>query len=245
MRRRKRSNMQIEKMGILCVVLILALAITGFAYSHWSETIEISGTIKIAHIPKACIRIRKILNGSFTNATTGEDLTEPTDLIAIASTEFPTKFQLIIEVENCGSVNVTDTVTDVVENNVAPINWTPSKGTVSWVNKTTSPTFVQHFLNWTIGTLVPGERATLEIWIETLKNPAGKYEPTSEPQYDFEINRGANVTANSELGSLAANTEAITLNIESGDIPDDGIGLITPTLPYSTPWAEDRINGAP
>jgi len=241
MRRRKRSNAQIKKIGILLVALLLTLGLSGFAYSHWSTTLHLIGTITTGTWEKACVRIMKTLNGSFTDPYTGADLTTPTNLIAIASELFPTKFQLIIVVENCGSVNITDMVTDVVENNVAPINWTASKGTVSWVNVIHPSGFVHNFLYWTIGTLVPSERATLEIWIETLPNPAGKYEPTSEPQYDFEINRGANITASSELGDLQAKTEAITLDILPYGDPD-GIGLISPTLPYSTPWAEDKIN---
>jgi hypothetical protein len=189
----------------------------------------------------------KILNGSFTNPTTGQDQTEPTPYIAVASTTFPTKFQLIITVENTGTINIADAVYDVIENNVEPINATATKGTVSWINKTTAQGFVQNTLNWTIGTLIPNEEATIEIWIQTLKNPAGKYEPTSGDEGDsqyLEINRGANITATSEVGTLLAQTENITLTIEDDNTPGNNLAIITsPTLPYSTPWATDTKTG--
>jgi hypothetical protein len=248
--RKYRRNTPIDKtIGITFLTLLLALAITGYSYSHWTETIHIQGTITTAKQKIASVRIMKTLNGSFTNATTGEDITTPTNLIHVADANnpgWPTKFQLIITVENNGTLPITDAVYDVIENNVEPINATPSKGTVTWYyNHTTGGEFVQNFLNWTIGTLAPGEVATLEIWIQTVRNPSnagdgeGFYEPTSENQ-PLEINRGANITATSELGTLFARTGNITLLIVDTDIPDDPhIAVITPTLPYSTPWASD------
>lgn len=242
--RRIRRNMQINKtLGLTFLILLATLAITGYSYSHWTKTITIQGTITTAHEKTACVRIMKTLNGSFTNPYTGEDLTEPTQYIAVASTTFPTKFQLIITVENCGTVPITDAVYDVIENTVEPINATPTKGTVDWYyNHTTGGEFVQNFLNWTIGTLAPNEIASLEIWIQTLQNPAGKYEPTSGDEGDWqylEINRGATIKATTELGPLEATTDAITLTIVDDDTPGNGIAIITPTLPYSTPWAQD------
>jgi hypothetical protein len=241
--RRYRRNGSINKtISITFLTLLLALAITGYSYSRWTETIHIQGTITTAKQKIASVRIMKTLNGSFTNATTGEDITTPTNLIHVADANnpgWPTKFQLIITVENNGTVPIEDAVLDVIENTVEPINATPSKGTVQWYyNHTTSDEYVQNFLNWTIGTLDPGETATLEIWIQTLRNPSGKYEPTSETQ-DLEINRGANITATSELGTLFARTENITLIIVDDGIPNNNIAVITPSLPYSTPWASD------
>jgi len=240
--RKYRRNTPINKtISITFLTLLLALAITGYSYSHWTETIHIQGTITTGTWGEkiASVRIMKTLNGSFTDPYTGQDLTEPTQYIAVASTTFPTKFQLIITVENNGTLPITDAVYDVIQNNVEPINATPSQGTVEWYyNHTTGGEFVQNFLNWTIGTLDPGETATLEIWIQTLRNPSGKYEPTSENQ-TLEINRGANITATSELGSLFARTENITLIIVDDGTPNNNIAVITPQLPYSTPWASD------
>ncbi|MEM2106090.1 MAG: hypothetical protein QXV21_06490, partial [Candidatus Bathyarchaeia archaeon] len=155
---------------------------------------------------------------------------------------WPTKFQLIITVENNGTVDTDNIVADVILDPVEPINYTASQGTVEWYqNITYQGDFVKNFLNWTIGILHPNEKATLEIWIQTLQNPSGKYEPTSENQ-PLEINRGATIKATSELGNLEATTEAITLYIVDTDVPDDpNIAVITPTLPYSTPWASDSI----
>ena len=243
MRRYRKNNSINKTMGITFILLIFIVGIAGYSYSHWTKTINIHGTITTGTWEEkiASIRIMKILNGSFTNATTGEDIPKPTSLIHVADQNelgWPTKFQLIIIVENNGTVPVTDAVLDVIENTVEPINYTASKGTVTWTNKPTAEDYVQNFLNWTIGILQPNERATLEIWIQTLPNPSGKYEPTSENQ-TIEINRGANLTATSELGTLFAETEAITLAIVDDGIPDNNLAKITPTLPYSTPWASD------
>jgi len=251
MRKYRRNTPTNKTISIIFLLLILALGTIGYSYSHWTKTIHITGTITTTTWEKACVRIMKILNGSFTNATTGEDLAEPTQYIAVAA-NFPTKFQLIIIVENCGTVDITDMVTDVIEQQVEPINYTASKGTVDWYQNITHPKggFVKNFLNWTIGTLVPGEQATLEIWIQTLPNPSQKekYEPTSGDEgdsQDIEINRGASITATSELGPLSATTENITLTIVDDDIPENGIAIITPPLPYSTPWAQDSREGIP
>jgi len=241
MRRYRRNNPINKTIGITFLLLMLALSITGYSYSHWTKTITIQGTITTAHEKTACVRIMKTLNGSFTSPYTGQDLTEPTQYIAVASTTFPTKFQLIITVENCGTVNITDAVYDTIENTVEPINWTVNKGTVTWENRSTAEYFVFNYLNWTIGTLEPNEKTTLEIWIQTLRNPAEKYEPTTENQ-DIKINKGANITATSELGPLFAQTDEITLLIVNTDEPDNpNIAVITPKLPYSTPWAQDSI----
>jgi len=248
--RKYRRNAPINKtIGITFLLLMLALGTIGYSYSHWKDTIYIQGTITTATQKEACIKIMKLLNGSFTNSTTGEDLTEPTQYIAVAA-NFPTKFQLIIIVKNCGTVDITDPVTDVIENTVEPINYTASKGTVEWYkNHTTGGEFVQNFLNWTIGTLVPNEQAKLEIWIQTLPNASqkDKYEPTSGDEGDsqnIEINRGATITATSELGHLSATTENITLTIADDSVQDNNLAIIsTPPLPYSTPWTQDSITG--
>jgi len=231
--------------------LLLAITLTtiSYTYSHWKETIQIQGTITTIKQETACVRIMKTINGSFTNPYTGEDIREPTNLIHVGTNTqpgWPTKFQLIITVVNCGTVNITDAVYDVIENTVEPINATPTKGVVEWYkNKTTGGDYVQNFLKWTIGTLVPNEVASLEIWIQTLPNPSGKYEPTSENQ-QIEINRGATVKATSELGILTATTGGITLVIVDTDEPDDpNIAVITPPLPYSTPWAQDSKTNTP
>ncbi|MEM3696542.1 MAG: hypothetical protein QXQ94_03430 [Candidatus Bathyarchaeia archaeon] len=243
--RRYRRNTPINKtVSITFLTLLLALAITGYSYSHWTEKIHIQGTITTGAWEEkiASVRIMKTLNGSFTDPYTGNDISTPTNLIHVGTNKsagWPTKFQLIITVENNGTVPIEDAVLDVIENTVEPINATPSKGTVEWYyNHTTGGEFVQNFLNWTIGTLAPGEVATLEIWIQTLRNPTGKYEPTSENQL-LEINRGANITATSELGTLFARTENITLTIVDDGTLGNNIAVITPTLPYSTPWASD------
>jgi len=252
MKRYKRNNPINKTISITFLTLLIALAITGYSYSHWTETIHIQGTITTAKQKTASVRIMKTLNGSFTNPYTGEDITIPTNLIHIGTATnpgWPTKFQLIITVENNGTVDTNNIVADIILDPVEPINYTASQGTVDWYQNITHPRgeFVKNFFNWTIGILHPNEQATLEIWIQTLRNPSqagngeGFYEPTSENQ-NLTINNGATINATSELGLLEATTENITLLIVDEDVPDDPyIAIITPTLPYSTPWASDEI----
>lgn len=245
--RKYRRNTPTNKTIVFFLLLILALGTIGYSYSLWAKTLYIQGTVSTTTWEKACVRIMKVLNGSFTNPATGEDLTEPTQYIAVAA-NLPTKFQLIIMVKNCGTVDITDMVTDVIEQQVEPINYTASKGTVDWYqNITTGGEFVKNFLNWTIGTLVPDEQAILEIWIQTLRNPSEKYEPTSGDEgdsQDIEINKGATITATSELGPLSATTENITLTIIDDSIQGNNLAIISaPPLPYSTPWTQDSITG--
>ncbi len=90
--------------------------------------------------------------------------------------------------------------------------------------------------------LTPGEKACLTIWVETLQNPEGKYEPTSGDEgdsQDLEINEGATVRATSTFTRLLAITEGITIHIIDDETPQNGLGIIDTTLPYSTPWAVD------
>ena len=230
-------------------LILVVMAVTGFAYSHWSETLYISGTVTTGTWG-SCIGIRKTLEGSFTNPWTRENLAEPTNLIAIASEEFPTRFKLTIQVKNCGSTALENViVTDCIELNVAPTEWTPSKGTVYWENVRPPGEpgeFIFNYLTWTIGGLASDELASLEIWIRTLYNPRCKYEPTSGDEGDnqeLKINRGAKVVADSIFNGLSATTEGITIIIVDDNIPGNGIGTILTPLPYSTPWAEDRPPG--
>jgi hypothetical protein len=248
MRRYRRNNPINKTIGITFLLLMLALSIIGYSYSHWTKTITIQGTITTGTWEEkiACVRINKMLNGSFTDPYTGNDTSIPTNLIHVGTNTnpgWPTKFQMVITVKNCGTINTTNIVADIILDPVEPINYTASKGTVDWYKNITHPKgeFVKNFFNWTIGILAPCEEATLEIWIQTLRNPQNKYEPTSENQPLY-INPGATVTAISELGTLTATTENITLTIVDADVPDDpNIAVITPTLPYFTPWAEAKI----
>jgi len=240
-----RARQTTLKLTALILIPIIALSFVGLAHSHWRETIRIQGTVTTGRW-KACVRIQKTLEGAFTNPETGEDITEPTDLIAI-SASFPTKFKLTIEVKNCESTRLTEVVvTDTILTNVAPIDWTASKGTVSWIDeqpKGEPGEFIFNKLTWTIRNLNPGKSASLVIWIETLQNPTGKYEPTSGDEgdgQDLEINEGAKVTAESLLSSLSATTGGITIHIVDDDVEGNGIGRIDTELPCSTGWAEDR-----
>ncbi len=222
----EKSEHDMKKTHIYSTILVLAISLSavGFAYSGWRDEVRITGTAKMGRW-KACIRIRKTLDGAYyLNPDTGE-LEGPTPNIHIAA-DHPTYFYLTICVKNRRSTTLTNVVvTDTIENNVAPTEWYPSKGSVEWENY--SPEGGEwdgiHFgfndLTWNIGTLTSGEEATLEIVIETLQNPNGKkakYTPTGTQE--IEINSGANVKATSILSSLSATTDGITINIVEGTI---------------------------
>jgi len=230
------------KILTLGITLILVTMTTGMAYSGWRDEVRITGTAKMG-CWEACIRIRKTLDGAYyLNPDTGT-LEGPTPNIHIAA-DHPTYFYLTICVKNCRTTTLTNiVVTDTIKNTVTPVSWTPEEG-VTWNPPEPDPNqFHFNELTWNIGKLEPGETACLEILIQTLPNPSGKYEPTSGDEgdwQDIEINEGATVTATSPFNGLTATTGSITLIITDNGIEEDGIGVIdSPQLPYSTPWAED------
>ena len=239
--------MKTKVLAFLSCVLV-SFSLCGVAYSHWQDEAKIQGKVKMT-CWKACVRIRKTLEGAFIDPITGEPVEEPTNLIAIAA-DFPTRFKLAICVKNCGSTELKDmVVTDVIKNNIAPREWYPEDG-VSWKNYAPGGKdwdgihYGFNELTWNIGTLSPGEQRCLTIRIETLQNMNGKYEPTSGDEGDsqeLEKNEGATVKAKSPFSSLSATTEGIIVIIGDDGIPENGLGIIeSPELPYSTPWAEDR-----
>jgi len=186
------------------------------------------------------------LDGGFTNPATGAPL--PLDSpnrthIAIAAA-FPSRFLLTIYVENCGGSTLENVVVyDTIKNTITYTDYNPSKGEVSI--DPPGEQFQKEKLTWIVGTIESGDTEYLEVYLETLPNPSGKYEPTSGDEgdwQDIEINEGANVTASSAQGLLKAMTEDITLQIVDDGIEDNGIGLIqSPVLPYYTPWAKDEL----
>jgi len=235
------------KILTILIMITISLSICGVSYSAWTDNVKISGQVVMA-CWKGCIRIRKTLEGAFTDPYTGLPIEEPTNLIAIAAS-FPTRFRLVICIVNCGSTKLTNVVvTDTIKNNMAPREWYPTEG-VSWEHyapgggEWDGVHFAFNELTWDVGSLDPDETKCLEIWIETLQNENNKYEPTSGDEGDsqeLENNEGATVTAKSPLARLSATTEAITLMVVDDDIPENGIGKIQPVLPYLTPWETDR-----
>ena len=235
------------KILTILIMITLSLSICGVSYSAWTDNAKIHGQVKMG-CWKGCVKIRKTLEGAFTDPYTGLPIEEPTNLIAIAVSS-PTLFRLIIGIENCGSTVLTNVVvTDILKNNIAPRSWYPTEG-VSWYDY--APNGEEwdgiHFgfneLTWNVGTLEPDESKYLEIWMETLQNNNDKYEPTTGDEGDsqeLENNEGATVTAKSPFARLSATTEAIRLMIVDDDTAGNGIGSIEPELPYSTPWAVKR-----
>ena len=120
---KRRTRQATPKLIALLLIPIIALSLVGIAHSLWSESLYIEGTVNMGYW-KACVKIKKTLDGSFTDPETGAVLTVPTNLIAI-SADFPTKFKLTITVKNCESTTLTNViVTDTILTNVAPIDWT-------------------------------------------------------------------------------------------------------------------------
>ena len=248
---KRKTKTHLPKIGVIFIVLILALASISITYAGLTANISIHGTVTTGEWGK-CFCIRKTLDGSYTDPVTGDDIDPPNyDLNLIHQSDkndigFPTKFKLTIEVSNNCNEDLTDViVTDKIGNQVAPREILEiTHGTVIFTPEgLTRQSFGHDDMEWNIGVLPSGETAVLTILIETLKNPSGKYEPTSEHQ-DIPINDGgAEVTAETSQGdTLNAKTDKITLYIEpygtsEDDDDNDNLAIIaTPHLPHSTPW---------
>ncbi len=245
--RKERKNTPI-KLGLPLVTILFLLASTSISYSLWHEELYIEGEIQTGEWDYGCLCVRKIVDGSYTDPYTGEDLEVPNyELNLIHQSDsndpgFPTKFKLKIEVENSYGEDLTDVeVTDKIGNLVAPRSIiTITHGSVEFTpygwNR---QEFGHDYMDWDIGTLSAGETAILEIWIETLKNQPGFYEPTSEDQVIVINDLGAMVTAvTSEGETISAETIGVTLDIDPYGEPNDNLAIIgAPQLPYATPWA--------
>ena len=247
-----RHNKARWKILFLLTILIFSLTIIDSAYSLWSEKLKVKGTITMGKW-KSCVKIRKSLDGAFTNPETGETLPieAPNRTHIAVAASWPTKFILKICVENCGSLDLHDVVvTDTVKNTVGvtSLDWTQGEAT-ALPRETGNPgEFGFTDITWDVGTLHDGDSACLSIGIETLPNNKGKYEPTSGDEGDYqyiEINEGATVTAHSEFNGLTATTDPIVLYVEDDDEMDNGVALMWVIvddtligLPYETPWAK-------
>lgn len=229
--------------------LILALtAANGLAYSSWQDEARIAATVRTNRW-KALLRIRKTLEGAYTDPETGAGLEEPTVLIAVAANH-TTRLRLTLCVRNEGSTPLAGVVvTDTVKTNLAPREWNATRGTVAWDSHAPGggPWDGAHLafndLTWTVGALEPDEGARLVIWLETLRNPQDRYEPTSGDEGDgqeLEINGGAAARARSPYARLTASTEPITIEVEDDGTPGNGVARIATPLPLSTAWAEGR-----
>ena len=240
-----------KKILTLMILLMSTTLLIGYAYSDWHDKIDISGSVKTTNW-RACVQIRKILYGAYYNYDPATGTYDgPTDQIAIAA-EYPTYFKMIIEVENCGKIDLHDVVvTDTINNNVAPVTWQADKGTVEWDPFPIDYTgFHFDHLTWSIGNLGDGKKVKLTIWIQTLPNSAKnlKYAPTSGDEGDeqyIEINGGeegadgATVTAFADSKLLTATTDGIMIHIIDDGEPGNGYGVLDTELPYYTDWAKD------
>ena len=251
MRKRKHKK-TIAKLGLLFTIILFLLASISMSYAHWTDTITIQGTVTTGTWETPCLCIRKVLDGSYTDPYTGDDLTIPNyDLNLIHQSDnndpgFPTKFKLRFEVNNTCDEDLTDVVvTDRIGNVVAPRSIiTKTHGSVTFEPYGFEREGFGHDdMTWSINTLLSGEIAVLEIWIETLPNGNEFYEPTSEDQPIPINDGGATVTAtNSDGDTISATTESITLDIDPYGIPEnqepnDYLAIIAaPQLPYATPW---------
>uniref|UniRef100_A0A7C3ILS1 DUF11 domain-containing protein n=1 Tax=Candidatus Methanomethylicus mesodigestus TaxID=1867258 RepID=A0A7C3ILS1_9CREN len=258
--------------GIVVLVLtpIIMMSFVGSAYPLWYKEFYVQGTVTTGTWQGACVEVSKTLNGSFTDPYTGKDKSTPTNLIHIGTgstpkvitgstddmlgfvgedplcpvtpEEFPSLFQLIIIVKNCGETTLTNVqVSDRIGPGIGPKN---ASGGLIWTNVTNPSGFTKYFFTWLIGTLEPGNSVRLVIWLATEKNPAGAYEPTSGDKGDWqylEVNgdmdhkTGARVDAYALDHVLTAVTSNITLRITDDGTPGNRIGVISsPVLPFTT-----------
>ncbi|MEJ5291986.1 MAG: hypothetical protein WHS82_00075 [Candidatus Methanosuratincola sp.] len=222
---------------------LLILAAFGNTYALFFQTLEIQGVVHTGFwggggTGGACLCIQKTLDGAFTNATTGEDLSERTALIHIGNANppyFPTKFVLTICVHNCGNESLAEViVTDRLENQFGVLNWSAERGNVTILSLPGPGNYSKDYVVWEVGGLEKNESACLEIWIQTLQNPAGWYAPTSGGT-TYTVNQGASVFATWSGGELWANTGSISISLSPED--ENHIATILTPLPYSTPWA--------
>ena len=262
MRRRRRSDRYILSLTVL-LVLALSLSLIGYGYALWSQNLYIEGTIKTGDFIKdvASIRIRKTLEGVFTNPYNGLEQDTGVNLIHVYNKtgenvyNWASIFKLTIVVENNGTTELTDVlVRDRIGTNIGPItappgsyNYSVTAGTVSWLSYAPghNPWDFIHFgwseFNWTIPTLNKGESATIVIWLKTLMNPEDKWEPTSADK-TYDVNDGASVVASTIYNhvTLSATTQGISLIVDGYIRPESSIATIANPLPYSTPWACDK-----
>jgi hypothetical protein len=245
--KKRRKNIQI-KLGLIFITLLFVLATTSISNALWYDYLHLDISVQTGEWDYPCICVRKIIDGSYTDPVTGEDLNVPNyklNLIHQSDREdpgFPTKFKLKIEVENsCGEDFNCVKVTDKIGNLVAPRSIiTITHGGVIFIpygfNR---QEFGHDYMVWYIGILPAEETAILEIWIETLKNKPGFYEPTSEDQEIVINDRGAKVKAITSEGEIIyAETVGVTLDIDPYGTPEDHLAIIgAPQLPYATPWA--------
>lgn len=52
--------MRTNKISALVMVLAITLSIVGFTYSHWTDTIKINGTVKMAHLKMTIISFKNL-----------------------------------------------------------------------------------------------------------------------------------------------------------------------------------------
>ncbi|MGQ9781605.1 MAG: hypothetical protein ACUVQ8_05045 [Nitrososphaeria archaeon] len=262
--RRKRNQSKVYKASLaILVIWALSLSLIGYGYALWSESLRINGTIETGEFTKevASIRIRKTLEGVFTNPYNGFEQSTPVNLIHVYNKtgqnvyNWPSILKLTIIVENNGTTTLTNIlVKDTIGTNIGPIaaspesyNYSATSGTVIWLSYAPphDPWDFLHFgwskFNWTIPTLNPGESATIVIWLRTLMNPKDKWEPTD---YDktISVNDGASVVAFATYNgvTLSAQTQGISLIVDGYIRPESSIAEVLNPLPYSTPWACDK-----
>jgi len=261
-RSRRRSKVFKATLTIL-LVWTLSLTLVGYGYALWSEELQIQGTIQTGEFAKdlASIRIKKTLEGVFTNPNNGLEQSTPVNLIHVYNKtgsiiyNWTSILKLTIVVENNGTTTLSNIlVKDKIGSNIGPIatppgvyNYSVTQGTVTWLSykPPKDPWDYVHFgwseFNWTIPTLNPGDGATMVIWLRTLMNPSGRWEPTAQNK-ELDVNDGASVTASTVYSgvTLSAQTDGISLNINGYIRPTCSIATILNPLPYSTPWASDK-----
>ena len=117
MRKYRRNNPINKTTGITFLLLMLALSITGYSYSHWTKTITIQGNITTAKaqliITSHKLLIPNIANFNTTHQieyyVTSDNLTLIADCTNVTGTEWTIKIGLIVKNNGTMPIDLTET----------------------------------------------------------------------------------------------------------------------------------------
>jgi hypothetical protein len=113
----RRNNPINKTIGITFLLLLLALSITGYSYSHWTKTITIQGTITTAKA-QLIITSHKLLIPDITNFNTThqihyyvtpDNLTLVADCKNVTGAEWTIKIGLIVKNNGTMPIDLTET----------------------------------------------------------------------------------------------------------------------------------------
>ncbi len=209
-------------LAIVVTVLIAASVVVG-----WAAKLTVDGgTLQVFTYP---VELKPV------PATISKELIAVADADGDGAVEVGERveFTLRIAVEN---VSTDGTVTDVVVSDafgaeLEILDTVPSVGTasISTIGGSDKP-----FLTWDIGTLDPGQEATLTVVAATDVNPGGHQEYSEAGAY--ELNSGATLKALSDGKQFSATSEVIWVEVvEANAGESEGSNPIPSATPLAPP----------